>query len=263
MSPWSSRWSESWRVLAYSAAAALAFVVLERVELALFDSIGADKLLAGTRSASADAQLADEARDVAMRSRSAAASLPAGHRLATFRLGYEIGWASEFAGSFAMSDPAVQAKAAAIAAAHTTVAREQARRLGVDGADVVALPSRTLTEFVRMQERFDADESGLAGRVEARLSPLHRHLFLLGESVGGEAAKVQSSGGRFSQPAVESIRRHATLAGLAPDAWQQLAVDPGGEPQAIVLKRHRAAVEGVIAALAAQDAADARRSPSR
>src|SRR3982751_1430554 len=128
MNPWSTRWSESWRVLAFSAAAALAFVVLERVELALFDSVGADKLLAGTRSAGTDARLADEAKEVAARSRTAAASLPAGHRLATFRLGYEVGWASEFAGSFAMSDPAVQARAAAMATAHTTIAREQARR---------------------------------------------------------------------------------------------------------------------------------------
>src|SRR4051812_38898815 len=256
MSPWSTRWSESWRVLAYSAAAALAFVVLERVEYALFDSVGADKLLARTRSASADARLADEAKDVAARSRLATAPLPAGHRLAAFRLGYEVGWASEFVGSFAMSDPAVQARAAAIAEAHTTLAREQARRLDIDAADVAVLPSRTLIDFVRMQERFDADESGLAGRVEARLSPLHRHLFLLGESVGGEAAKVQSSGGRFSQPAVESIRRHATLAGVAPEVWQPLAVDHGGEAQAIVLERHRAAVAGAMAALAAQDAAD-------
>jgi hypothetical protein len=246
----SSRWSESWRVLAYSAAAALAFVALERLEFALFDLAGAERLLTLTRSKGADDRLAAEAHDIAARSRSAA-TLPSGHRLAAFRLGYEVGWASEFAGSFAMSDPSVQAKAAAIAAAHVAIAREQARGVGIDAADVTALSSRTLTDFVRLQERFEADESGLAGRVEAQLTPLHRHLFLLGAAVGSDAAKVQSSGGKLHGPQVEPIRRHATLAGVAPAAWQPLVVDLGKEPATVVLDRNRAAVEGVMAAIAA------------
>jgi hypothetical protein len=227
--------------------------------MVLFDRAGGDKLVALSRSPGADARLAAEADDVAARSRAAAATLPPGHRLATFRLGYEVGWASEFAGSFAMSDPAVQAKVRAITDAHVAIAREQARRIGVDTA-VDMLPSRTLTDFVRLQERFEADESGLAGRVEARLTPLHRHLFLLGAAVGGEAAKVQGSNGKFSEPPVETIRRHATLAGVAPAAWQPLAVDHTGEPPATVLERYGAALDGVMAALAADDArASARR----
>ena len=68
----SSRWSESWRVLAYSAAAALAFVALERIEFALLDLAGADRVLALTRSKADDDRLAAEARDLAARSRSAA-----------------------------------------------------------------------------------------------------------------------------------------------------------------------------------------------
>ncbi|HEY2560856.1 MAG TPA: hypothetical protein VGI48_14220 [Caldimonas sp.] len=263
MSPWSHRWSESWRVLAYSAAAALAFVVLERLELALFDLAGADRMLARSRSAAADDRLAAEAEAVAARSRTPTVALPAGHRLGAFRLGYEIGWASELAGSFAMSDAAVQAKAKLIADAHVAIAREQARRLGIDDGDVAALPSRTLTDFVRLQDRFEADESGLARRVEARLTPIDGHLFLLGAGVGGEAARVQSSGGRLSGPSVEAIRRHATLAGIAPAAWQPLAVDHSGEPQAAVLERHRAAVAGVMAAIAAQDAAEIRAPAGR
>jgi hypothetical protein len=263
MSPWSNRWRESWRVLAYSAAAALAFVVLERLEFALFDLAGADRVLASTRSAAADDRLAAEAAAVAARSRAPAVALPAGHRVAAFRLGYEIGWASELVGSFAMSDASVQAKAKAIADAHVAIAREQARRLGIDDGDVAALPSRTLTDFVRLQDRYEADESGLARRVEARLTPIDGHLFLLGASVGGEAARVESSGGKLSGPSVEAIRRHATLAGIAPAAWQPLAVDRSGAPQATVLEQHRAAVAGVMAALAAQDAADARTSAQR
>lgn len=258
----SLRWSESWRVLVYSAAAALAFVALERLELALFDVAGPETLLTMTRGKAADERLAAEAEDVAARSRSAAATLPAGHRLAAFRLGYEVGWASEFAGSFAMSDPSVQAKAVAVADAHLTVAREQARRIGIDAADVGALPSRTLTDFVRLQERFETDESGMAGRVEARLTPSHRHLFLLGAFVGMDAALVQGNRGELSGSQVEPIRRHATLAGVAPAAWQPLVVDHRNEPATVVLDRHRVAVDGLIAALAAGES-DARASTPR
>ena len=259
----SSFWSESWRVLAYSAAAALAFVALEKAEFALFDLAGADRVVALTRSQSADDRLAAEARELTARSRGAAAALPPGHRVAAFRLGYEVGWASEFAGSFALSEPRRQAEAAAIADSHVQVAREQARVLGLDPAAVVLLPSRTLTDFVRLQERFEADEGGLAARVEARLTPIHRHLFLLGVTVGNDAAKVQGSGGKLSGAQVDAIRRHATLAGVAPAAWQPLVVDHRKEPPTVVLDRHRAAVEALMAALAAGGDAVASASAPR
>ena len=247
----SERWSETWRVLAYSAAAALAFLVLERLEFALFDAVGAERLLALTRGKSADERLAAEAREVAAQSARSAAALPPDARLAAFRLGYEVGWASHFAGSFALSDARVRATAAALADSHLALARAEALHIGIDAADVAVLPSRTLADFVRLQERFEDDESGLAGRVEARLTPLHRHLFLLGASVGSDAAKVPGSGGALGAPQVESIRRHATLAGVAPAAWQPLVVDTGTEPAPQALARHRAAVERLLAALAA------------
>lgn len=259
----SSFWSESWRVLAYSAAAALAFVALEKLEFSLFDLAGADRLLALTRSQAADDRLAAEAGDLAARSRSGAAALPPGHRVAAFRLGYEVGWASEFAGSFAMSDPRAQAEARAIADAHVRLAREQAGALGIDAAAVLPLPSRTLTDFVRLQERFEADEGGLAARVAAALTPVHRHLFLLGATVGNDAAKVQGSGGKLSGAQVEPIRRHATLAGVAPALWQPLAADLGKEPPTVVLERHRAALERLVAALAAGDDAGSRAAAPR
>lgn len=251
--------SESWRVLAYSAAAALAFVALETAEFALFDLAGADRVVALTRSQSADDRLAAEARDLAARSDRAAAALPPGHRLAAFRLGYEIGWASEFTGSFAMSEPRRQAQAAVIAEVHVEAAREQARILGIEPAAVVALPSRTLADFVRLQERFEADEGGLAARVVARSTPTHRHLFLLGVTVGNDAAKVEGSGGKLSGAQVEAIHRHATLAGIAPAAWQALLIDHRNLLPTAVIERHRAAVEALRAALAAEDGAAAPR----
>lgn len=255
----SFRWSESWRVLAYSAAAALAFFALERLEFALFDLVGADRLLALTRSKATDDNLAAEARDLAERSRNAAA-LPAGHRLAAFRLGYEVGWASEYAGSFAMSEARTQVQAAQIADAHVALAREQARRIGIDGSLVAALPSRTLTDFVRLQERFEADENGVAARIEQRLTPIHRHLYLLGAHVGLESAKIESNGGELALAPAAQIRRHATLAGIAPALWQPLAADARGETPAQILERYRAALNALGADLANRDANDARTS---
>ena len=71
--------------------------------------------------------------------------------------------------------------------------------------------------------------------------------------MGSDAAKVQGNGGKLSGAQVEPIRRHATLAGVAPAVWQPLVVDHRKEPPTVVLDRHRAAVEGVMAALAAGD----------
>jgi hypothetical protein len=255
----SERWGETWRVLGYSAAAALAFVALERLEFALLDAVGADAMLALTRDKSADDRLAAEARDIA--TRSSARALPPETRVAAFRVGYEVGWASHFAGSFAMSDPGVRSRAAAVADAHLALARVEASRIGIDADEVVALPSRTLADFVRLQERIEADESGLAARVEARLTPLHRHLFLLGASVGSDAAKVQSSGGALGAPQVASIRRHATLAGVAPAAWRPLVVDTAKMSAPAALEQHRLAVEGLLAALAAAPVAGGAPAP--
>lgn len=252
----SFRWSESWRVLAYSAAAALAFFALERFEFALFDLVGADRLLALTRTKATDDRLAAEARDLAERSRSTVA-LPSGHRLAALRLGYEVGWASEYAGSFAMSPARMQAQAAQTADAHVAIARDQARRIGIDGTLVAALPSRTLTDFIRLQERFEADENGVAARVEQRLTPIHRHLYLLGAHLGLEAAKVEGNGGEFALAPADLIRRHATLAGVAPALWQPLAADARGESPGQVLERYHAALNALGTDLATRDANDA------
>jgi len=250
MSALSSRWSERWRVLAITAALALAFIGLERLELGVFDLLGADNLLARTRPASDDARLSAEAEAVAARSSAAWAALPAGHRAAAFRIGYEVGWASEFTGSLSRSPADLQARAAPIAAAHLAIAREQARRIGIDPAGVDALPTHTVADFTRLDARFDADESGLAQRVEERLTPLHRHLFLLGAHVGAASATIESTGGQLSPQPVSEVRREATLAAVPAAAWQPLVQDPHGVSPAVVLERHRAALDGLLAELA-------------
>src|SRR5450631_898127 len=113
------RWSETWRVLAYTAAIALAFVVLGRLEMALFSLFGAENSLArpGGGVPREDAALARQAEQVAAESRPALERVP-GQRLAAFRIGYDLGYASSLMGSYAMSAPAVQAKARVIGAKH-------------------------------------------------------------------------------------------------------------------------------------------------
>jgi len=260
MSSMSERWNESWRVLAYSVALALAFVGLQRLELALFSKLGTPELLdmIGAGPARDEARLAAEAEQVAARSRMVAAPLPAGHRAATFRLGYEIGYASELVGSFFTSDAAVREQAARIGAAHIAVAHAQAKALGL--GDVAALPMRSAAEFFALSTRMEEDENGLGARVEARLTPVHRHLYLLGAHVGAEAAKVESSGGKFALPPETLIRRHATLAGVAPALWQPLAAGVRGETPDQVLARYRSALNAMLTGLATRDADDARTS---
>jgi hypothetical protein len=256
----SLRWSETWRVLAYTAAIALAFIVLGRIEMGLFSAFRAGDSLAHAGVPLEDAALARQAEEVAAQSRVALERVP-GARLMAFRLGYELGFASAFIGSYALSAPEVQARARAIGGPHLALARQVAATLGV--AAPAALPVRNPKEYVALNERFEADENGLAAQLEQRLSPAHRHLYLLGAQVGGEAATVESSGGELTQPPVTLIRRHATLAGVAPGLWLPLATGPRDETPAQVLARYRTALNVLGADLAARDADGAGSAPSR
>jgi hypothetical protein len=250
----SSTWSETWRVLAYTLVIALAFIALGRLQLAVFSASGTEKLLqqVGLIDRNPDAKLLEQAAQVAAESRDALHRLPAGHRLATMRLGYELGYTSQLVGAFAMSPADVQAKARTLGEPHLALAREQARQLGL--GDVGALPVHTLKDFTELNQRYEDDENGLAARVQQQLSPLHRHLYLLGVHLGTEAARVEGSGGQFALPPATLIRRHATLAGVDPALWQPLTLEPHDETAAQVLSRYRAALNALGAGLARQEA---------
>ena len=116
-----------------------------------------------------------------------------------------------------------------------------------------------------MGEYFDlvADRFGLPRvprlsrhEAEQQLSPLHRHLYLLGVHLGGEASRIEDSGGKFSLPPASLIGRHATLAGVPAALWQPLAAEPKDEPPQQVLQRYRAALQALADELARRDAAD-------
>lgn len=87
------RSAEICRVLAYTLAIALAFIALERLQLAIFAAPGTAALLqrAGLLDADPAARLAKQAEQVAAASHDALQRLPPGHRLAALRLGYGLG----------------------------------------------------------------------------------------------------------------------------------------------------------------------------
>jgi len=236
------------RVLAYTLAVALAFIALGRVELALFGAATTRELLerGGLIGERDDARLQREAGEIAAASRGALARLSAGSRTAALRVGYEVGYASYLLGGYANSPAATRAAARALADRHLALARALAAPFGL--GTIAELPVENLKQFSELNARLDADESGLAARVGQQMSPLHRELYLLGAQLGTEAARIEGSGGRLSLPPAASIRRHATLAGIAPALWQPLAQEPQpGEPPEQVVARYRAALNAVAA----------------
>jgi hypothetical protein len=253
----SLRWSEIWRVLVYTVAIALAFIALGRLEMALFSALGAGDSLAHGGVPHEDAALARQADEIAVQSRAALERIP-GQRAAAFRIGYELGYASALIGSYAMSAPEVQTRARAVGEHHLALARELAGSLGIAG--IAELPVRNLKEYATLNERFEADENGMAEEIERRLSPAHRHFYLLGAQVGGEASTVESSGGELTQPPVTLIRRHATLAGVSSELWLPLATAPRGETPAQVLARYRSALNTLSANLVVRDSVAASAS---
>ena len=87
--------------------------------------------------------------------------------------------------------PTVQAKVRSIGERHVAIAQSNAAAFGIDRVDM--LPAQTLSAYVALNDRFEADENGLGAKIEASPSPPHRELYVLGALVGGEAADVESS----------------------------------------------------------------------
>ena len=256
MSRRSLSFAEVWRVLAYTLVIALAFVLIGRLQLALFSLPGTPQWLQRMGWVESDPAASLQAQTAAIAATSAQAlqTLPSGHRLAALQLGYELGYASQWTGVRAMSAPEAQAQGRQQAMAPAARAAQIAAQWGLGEAQ--PLQARSLREFTELGTRYEADEGGLAARVEARLSPLHRQLYLLGTLLGGEAARIDDSGGRFSLPPATLIARHATLAGIAPPLWQPLAQPPGAdESPAQRLQRYHAALDALNAELSRQDAA--------
>lgn len=115
---------------------------------------------------------------MAAASREALVRLPVESRIYTWRLGFQLGYVSELVGSFAMFEPGVREKAKQLVAPRMNNAERLAQALDV--GPVSPLPVRNLDEFGSLRQRIEADELGFGERISGKLSPYHRHLFLLG-----------------------------------------------------------------------------------
>jgi len=251
------------RVLLYTLALALAFLALGRLQMAVFGMPATERLLQrwGWIGGSDDTRWQQQAAEVAEASQPRLAALPTGHRRGILELGFQIGYVSHWLGGYALAPAEVRDRMRARQLQRLSRARELAQGYGV--GDVDALQVASLRDFTELTTRQEADESGIAARVEARLSPLHRHLYLLGVHLGAEWSRIEDTKGELSLPPATTIRRHAVLAGVAAPLWQPLvqAPQPAEAPTAVV-GRYRDGLAALAAELARQDAADARENDS-
>jgi len=212
------------RFLAITLGITAMYMALDRLWLAL------TPMLAQTFNAGQERKWNDEAAGVARSSRDAERRLPASARLIAYRLGVEVGYCSNVLGSFAMSPPEIQVRAREAMEPRLSSARDLAHALGLEELPLV--PVATVEQFGRISERIDADETGLATRLEAVTSRRHRHLFLLGMHVGVSAALADVMQGQMFSPVRTNIGHHATLAGVPAAAWEPVARAPeGATPQ--------------------------------
>jgi hypothetical protein len=194
------------------------------------------------------AELERETNQVAAASQTALQATPAGVRRDVWQLGFHLGYVSQLVGSYAMSAEKVQAAARQFT--EPILLQANTLSLGLGLGQVTALPTRTVDDFVRLTDRIEADETGLAEHITRVYSPHHRHLFLLGMHLGTEAARIESSNGSLSLPPRPRIRRHATLAGVPPAVWEPLAAPPGYREQPTeVLARYRNGLAALVASL--------------
>ncbi len=87
------------------------------------------------------------------------------------------------------------------------------QELGV--GEVSLLRVSNTDEFGRVNDRLDADELGLAARLEAAASRRHRHLLLLGVHVRRGRGAGRCDGGRVQSPTARVHRPPCDVSGRA------------------------------------------------
>ena len=190
-----------------------------------------------------------EADEVARVSRQADQRLPAASRLEAYRLGFEVGYCSNILGSVALSSPEVQARFKVVLEPRLASAQDLARALGV--GDVTLLKVTNVDEFGHVPDRLEADELGLANRLEAVTSRRHRHLLLLGMQIGAGTSLTQVTGGHIHAQLRPLAGRHATLAGVPAWAWEPVTVAPAGDTADARLAAYQKALNDLDAAVRA------------
>jgi len=243
----SPRRREALRFLIATLAVTALYLAVQHLQLVAVGSLARS----GWFSGNPQVELADEARAIAARSAPAEAKLTPEHALAAWRLGYLLGYLSEWLGAYGAQPEATMLGLRARMEDNLARAQGFADRLGI--GPVAPMPVRTARDFAQIRERMEADEWGLAGRVEAVTSPRIRHLFMLGLQVGITAASLDDAPeGPLPIPPSGLIGKHATLAGLPADRWSALTrLEDRGDAKAAAAA-YRAQAERLDAAIAAR-----------
>lgn len=227
-----------WRVIAATAVLTMLYIILYNVSEHFLTRFAAS---GGRLPISHQSTLEDEAKSVAVASAAREAVLTPKHSAAAWQLGIRIGYVSQQLGFVKLSDTANLQQAQAALEPMLKEARFFANFLQLD-APVAPMESQTLKEFFNINERIESDESGLATRIEQRVTVRHRHLFLLGMHVGVEMCRLDRKGAEQLPLSSIQIARHATVAGLPRGLWEPLSKAPEGGSLVEVKAAYRAAV---------------------
>lgn len=167
----------------------------------------------------------DQVQRVAEASVAREAGLTPKHRAAAWQLGIRLGYMSFWQELTRLADIASQEEIRTALAPMQTEAKGFADFLQLE-VSVEPLKSPTLEDLTLLTRRIESDESGLAARIEQRVSVRHRHLFLCAMHVGVEMAALDQATGFRQNPAEAEIRQHAALADLPQSLWEPLAKPP-------------------------------------
>jgi hypothetical protein len=228
---------------------ALLYVGLQEAELAIFGRF-LDSGSVPTWMLTGDAQQ-DEARRVAEASAAREASLTTQHRCAALELGYHLGYTAEAIGVVAGVDASLQAQMKPVLSPHEQRSKELAALLGISEAAPLAI--RTANDLIRLAHRIEADENGVAQRIEAATTLRHRHLYLIGAHAGLVSAQLDTAavrGGTYAAAPSLQIARHASAAGVSRKWWGPLVeFSTSGEEPNAVAEKYRSSIAALIQAL--------------
>jgi hypothetical protein len=179
-----------------------------------------------TREAARAPDADASAREMAEAARRSGVTATAAQLLAAWRLGHQLGLASQLdhAAAIMRSDWAARAAEQVLGQAIPP-----AKALGLDA--VVPLRGRTMEQASSLARRIEADELGLAAQMERMGGGPLRHLFLAG-MFSGKAAYTRLYTPLDDPADAPHIERHARLAGLPSELWQPVARPPGATAEA-------------------------------